>query len=125
MAGTIKMKTIVIIAVLFFTAQGALASQEGALPFSEFKIQSEGIGESGVITVKDESVGSSLEISGFSLLPKPRRDGMFTFQRPALWPKKIIGNCMLPRRFPISGTYPKIGCVWTTARSGAADVDGM
>ena len=46
------MKTMVITAVILLIAQSALASKEGVLPLSEFKIQSEGIGESGVVTVK-------------------------------------------------------------------------
>lgn len=47
------MRTILLIAiVILLTAQFASASQEGVLPFSEFSIRSEGIGESGSITVE-------------------------------------------------------------------------
>ncbi len=49
---TMKIKTIVITAVILLIAQSALASKEGVLPLSEFKIQSQGIDDSGVVTVE-------------------------------------------------------------------------
>ncbi|MBI5590756.1 MAG: hypothetical protein HY881_09760 [Deltaproteobacteria bacterium] len=60
MARTMKMKTTVIVAVILLIAGSAIASREGVLPFSEFKIQSEGIGESGAVTVegKKDSAGN-------------------------------------------------------------------
>ena len=64
MARTVKMKTIVIAVAMLLVAGSALASQEGVLPFSEFKIQSEGIGESGPVTVegKKDSDGNYQKI---------------------------------------------------------------
>lgn len=46
------MKTTLIVAVILLITGSAIASQEGMLPFSEFKIESEGIGESGAVTVE-------------------------------------------------------------------------
>jgi hypothetical protein len=46
------MRGILVIIIAFLMIPSAFASQEGMLPFSEFKIQSNGIGESGIVVVE-------------------------------------------------------------------------
>ncbi len=64
MPRTVKMKTIVIAVAMLLVAGSALASKEGVLPFSEFKIESEGIGDSGAVTIegKKDSTGNYQKI---------------------------------------------------------------
>lgn len=46
------MKNILITIITFLVVQNAFASKEGVLPFSEFKIESRGIGDSGIVVVE-------------------------------------------------------------------------
>ena len=60
---------ILLMILLSFYLQGAMASQEGALPFSEFQIRSEGIGNSGPVVVngiKKDGKYSSITVSAFN-----------------------------------------------------------
>ena len=67
------MKTLFLILALNLYLQDALASQEGVLPFSEFRIVSAGIGESGSIAVsgkRNEGVFSSIIVEAFGKVIK-------------------------------------------------------
>lgn len=46
------MRGILIVIISLLLAPAAFASEEGMLPFSEFRIQSKGIGESGIVIVE-------------------------------------------------------------------------
>src|SRR4030042_5702514 len=55
-----KRKSILITIIALLLVQSTFASQEGMLSFSEFKIQSNGIGESGV--ANDKTICTSINV---------------------------------------------------------------